>query len=102
SDTRPSAVALTDGQLVPEAVRLDNASLASQAVGPVLNQVEMSYEGRTWSKLGKKFLNFRPLARQRVAPDDSVLGAMANPNGNRLLSQHTYTTLIQAAFQAAY
>ncbi|HEV8637180.1 MAG TPA: cytochrome c peroxidase, partial [Chloroflexota bacterium] len=45
--------------LVP--VLLTNASLASQAVGPPNNQVEMSANGRSFAKLGKKMLSLQPL-----------------------------------------
>ena len=65
-------------------VRIENASLASQAVGPPNNNLEMSYDGRTWPKLGKKMLSLSPLAKQRVAPDDSVLGPLANQGGRTL------------------
>jgi hypothetical protein len=62
----------------------------------------MSYSGRSWPKLGKKMLTLAPLAKQRVAPDDSVLGALANSTGPGLLPQYSYQSLIQSAFQPAY
>jgi len=96
----PGVLALRDGQLVREAVRLDNASLASQATGPVLDHLEMSYAGRTWPQLGKKMLSLRALALQRVAPDDGVLGRMARA-GERGL-QFSYAELVRGAFQPAY
>jgi len=102
SDSAANAVVVTDGQLAPEKVRIDNSSLASQAVGPPNNNLEMSYDGRTWPKLGKKMLSLSPLAKQRVAPDDSVLGPLANQAGRGLAPQHTYQTLIQAAFTPEY
>lgn len=34
---------MNDGLLQPEKVRIETSSLASQAVGPSLNDVEMSY-----------------------------------------------------------
>ncbi len=85
-----------------ERVRIENASLASQAAGPALNDVEMSYGGRTWAKLGKKILALSPLAGQWVATDDSVLGGMANPESTGLLPEYGYDALIRAAFQPAY
>lgn len=91
-----------DGQLLPEAVRMENSSLASQAVGPALNNLEMSYDGRTWQKLARKILSTAPLGRQRVAADDSLLGEMANPDGNGLLAHHTYPALMRAAFRPEY
>jgi hypothetical protein len=45
-------------------------------------------------------LNLRPLALQRVAPDDGVLGRLARP-GERGLNT-TYPELIRAAFQPLY
>ena len=50
-----------------------------------MSNLEMSYDGRTFPKLGKKMLSLSPLARQRVAPDDSVLGQFANQAGRGLL-----------------
>jgi cytochrome c peroxidase len=47
SDTGLNALVLRDGSLRREAVRVANASLASQAVGPALNATEMS-----WAALG--------------------------------------------------
>lgn len=102
SDTGLNAWVVRDGELVSEAVRVDNSSLASQANGPALNEVEMSYAGRTWGKLAAKLLSLPPLARQRVASDDSVLGAMANSEGNGLRAEFTYGALIEKAFRAEY
>ncbi|MBI4910731.1 MAG: cytochrome C peroxidase [Acidobacteria bacterium] len=102
SDTTWKALVVRDGALVSEPVRMDNASLASQAVGPPLNEVEMSYEGRTWNKLARKTLSVAPLARQRVAADDSLLGAFANPDGPGLLADSSYASMIRAAFRPEY
>jgi cytochrome c peroxidase len=102
SDANANSLVLRDGQLALEKLRIDNASLASQAVGPPLNNIEMSYDGRTWPKLGKKMLGLRPLAQQFVAPDDSVLGPFSNPAGRGLASPVTYLSMIQAAFQPEY
>ena len=72
SDRGLHAVVLRKGVLTREAVRMENASLASQAVGPALNAVEMSWAGRSWPELGRKLLSLTPLARQKVASTDSV------------------------------
>ncbi len=56
ADARARVLVATGGALVPEAVRLDASSLASQAVGPPLNAVEMSFDGRAWMHLGRKML----------------------------------------------
>ncbi len=102
SDPNPNALAVSDGEIVPEMVRILNSSLASQAVGPPMDTAEMSYQGRTWPELGKKLLAARPLALQQVAPDDSVLGAYANPGGRGLDASYTYLSLIEADFQPAW
>jgi cytochrome c peroxidase len=102
SDPRPNALAVSNGQLVPEMVRMTNSSLASQAVAPPMNTVEMSYEGRTWPILGKKLLSARPLAAQNVASDDSVLGNYANTRGPGLDPSYSYLSLVHTAFQPAY
>jgi cytochrome c peroxidase len=85
-------------------VRLTNSSLASQAVGPILDHLEMSYEGRTWPQLARKLLSLRPLATQRVAGDDSVLGEMAlTGEGEKgLKDEFSYRALIEAAFQPRF
>lgn len=98
----PGLLRATDGVLGRSQVRLDNASLASQASGPILDHLEMSYAGRTWPKLGKKMLSLAPLALQRVAPEDSVLGAMAAPGAAGLLPGITYAGIVREAFQPAW
>jgi len=100
SDTGWNVLAWRDGQIVKEQIRLQNSSLASQAVGPALNETEMSYLGRTWPKLAQKLLALRPLGRQAVAAGDSVLGPYADPSGLGLAS--SYQSLIEAAFDPAY
>lgn len=99
SDPALNALVVRNGVLTREAVRIANASLASQAVGPALNSVEMSWAGRKWADLGRKLLSLPPLARQKVSPTDSVLGAMANPDGNGLKPENSYASLIAAAFR---
>lgn len=102
SDTGLHAVAYRDGKSTREAVRIENASLASQAVGPALNSVEMSWAGRGWPELGRKLLSLTPLGRQKVSSTDSILGAMANAGGNGLAPEWSYSALIQAAFRPEY
>jgi cytochrome c peroxidase len=102
SDGGLHALAYRSGLLAREAVRLENASLASQAVGPALNSVEMSWAGRSWPQLGRKLLSLPPLARQKVSRADSVLGTRANPDGNGLLPESSYPALIKAAFRPEY
>jgi len=88
-------------------VRIEKSSLASQAVGPGLSDMEMSSSGRTWPDVGKKMLSLPPLARQIVHPNDSVLGALSAATlrkgvltGNGLKTD--YISMVKAAFQDAY
>jgi cytochrome c peroxidase len=76
---------------------LTQASLASQAVGPPNNSVEMSANGRSFAKLGKKMLSLRPLGRQAVAADDSHLAGVRDPSGTGLST--SYSALVQSAFK---
>lgn len=101
SDTGLHALNVSTGIPVPELVRITNASLASQAVGPALSSVEMAYSGKSWPKMGKKMLALRPLAMQSVALDDSVLGSLVDPGGRGLALQN-YLALLRLAFQPQY
>ncbi len=78
-------------------LKLENSSLASQAVGPPLSDLEMSYGGRTFPLLGRKMFSVQPLALQHVATDDSVLGSMSMLPATGI--SRSYNALIQAAFQ---
>ena len=102
SDTRPNALRFTGADLVAETVRILNAPLASQAVGPPVSSIEMAYDGRTWPLIGRRMLALRPLAQQRVAADDSVLGDFASPDGRGLARELTYLDLVQGAFLPAW
>ena len=97
------------GDLVETAVRLENSSLASQAVGPPLSGLEMSAEGRTSMEIGaklgrgvkekgRKLLPLRPLAKQLVHPEDSVLGSLSRAP-RKGLAITTYHEMIRAAFR---
>ncbi|MGA9525734.1 MAG: cytochrome c peroxidase [Myxococcaceae bacterium] len=86
--------------LTRERLLLDNSALASQAVGPPMNSVEMTWYGRSMPTLGRKLLGLRPLAKQRVHPEDSVLGALSDPSGLGL--NVSYEALIARAFAPRY
>lgn len=86
------------GALVQTKVSLINSSLASQAVGPVQSFEEMSALGRPFAKVGVKLLPMAPLARQLVAPDDSVLGPKSRAP-NKGLNVGSYKDMVQAAFK---
>ena len=77
---------------------LENGALASQAMGPPTNAVEMSCNGRTFADVGRKLLSTAPLALQKVSNTDSVLASLANPAGNGLRQQYSYAALIRKAF----
>ncbi len=114
-------------QPIFERVRLENSSLASQAVGPPLSSFEMSADGRTFQEVGQKFgavdprsssvskgrrlpretgkklFSLRPLGKQLVAFDDSVLGRFSRAReGQKGITTATYETLVQSAFQPAW
>ncbi len=86
----------TGGSLAWTTVRIDNASLASQAVGPIVNDREMAAFDRPLREVGRRLVSAKPLRLQRVHPDDSVLGNLADaPRG----LDTTYQALIEAAFE---
>ena len=100
-DTDPNAKVLEkadDGSLNEVSISLSDAAAASQAIGPPLSGVEMSWTGRSWPEVGQKMLARTPLAGQLVDPSDSVLGPLANLTGNGLSPSLTYAQMIQAAF----
>ena len=84
-------------KLVAQAVQIEPAAMASQAVGPPNNGVEMSCAGRIFPELGRKMLSLTPLGQQHVDATDSVLGRLAWPGTGLNTS---YTALIQAAFNS--
>jgi cytochrome c peroxidase len=114
-DRDPSARVLRRtgaGGVAAVAVRLEDSSLASQAVAPPLNTDEMSAAGRTFADIGKKLARgrpdsagrrsgLRPLARQLVDPTDGVLGALSRfPEPG--LATPTYARLVRRAFRPVW
>ena len=89
------------GNLVPEPVVLADASLASQATGPILSNFEMSCGGRVFDNVGHLVLNsaLKPLAGQTVDPTDSVLAPYRGTADGLNVS---YKALIQKAFNPKY
>jgi cytochrome c peroxidase len=89
-------------------VELVNASLASQAVTPIVSDLEMGAPGRSRLDIGKelargnhnqgkKVVKVRPLAKQLVSRTDSVLGQMSRwPQQG--LSFNRYDKMIERAF----
>ena len=94
----------TTGNASGALAQVGNSPLASQAVGPALNPVEMSCAGRPFNgpgSLGAKLLARPALQFQQVATGDGVLGALANPAGPGLVCGGApcgYTDLVRAAF----
>jgi cytochrome c peroxidase len=89
-------------------VELTNASLASQAVAPIVSDLEMAAPGRTRLDVGrelamgkrnqgKKLAKVRPLAKQLVSSTDSVLGPMSRWPKQGLVFNR-YDQMIKAAF----
>ena len=79
---------------------IPGASLASQGSGPPLSSVEMSCNGRSFMKLGKKLLGQRPLSGQAIAADDSVLGPLVKLRNKDQVP--TYSEMIKKAFRSEY
>ncbi|MDO6583071.1 cytochrome c peroxidase [Photobacterium sp. 2_MG-2023] len=86
----------------PELARIDlnNASLASQAVGPTLSDFEMSCAGRQFADVGRRIVSLRPLAQQDIANNDSHLSDLVHPSGKGLRT--SYAQLIRMAFEPQY
>lgn len=78
-------------------LRIDNASLASQAVGPVLSDTEMSANARSLHEVGRRVVSAKPLRNQKVHPQDSVLGPLRDRGGSGL--DTTYAALIRETFE---
>jgi len=91
-----------DGTVTKQQIEIDNASLASQAVGPPLSDFEMSCAGRTFAELGRKLIDRAPLALQTVHRNDSVLGKYRSRGGNSTGLRKTYESYIRKAFQEKY
>ena len=110
--------------LTAVSVQLKNSSLASQAVGPPLSAFEMSADGRTFEEIGDQFgsglldnllgilktkklllprdlaknlLPLKPLAKQIVDSEDSVLDEYRSSTGKGL--KVTYKQMIKDAFK---
>ncbi|WP_082377993.1 cytochrome c peroxidase [Pseudomonas sp. RIT-PI-q] len=81
------------GVAVKVKLALNDASAASQAVGPPGSPVEMSCGGRTFADIGRRMLDTLMLKQQRISSTDSVLGPVSGAR------RPTYRELIKAAFQ---
>lgn len=83
-------------------VAIENASLASQAVGPPSSSTEMSCAGRALADVGRKLLRTFPLLHQKIDRTDSLLGPHASWWGHGLKPHLTYQRLIEKAFHPRY
>jgi len=83
--------------LTPKRLRLRNAALASQAVGPTLSEMEMSGANRSFIDVAKKLLPRQALQFQNVLTDDSVLGDYVDEMSGLGLD-FTYEELVKLAF----
>lgn len=82
------------GRPLPNPFYLANASLASQAVEPILSDVEMSYRGRLFHHIARRTLARKILVNQEISPEDSSLGSYSAE-----IQRPTYATLIRTAFR---
>lgn len=84
-------------------VRIRDSSAASQADGPPLSNLEMSFDGRRFPEVGRKMEDpsLIALGEQLVATDDSLLGPYSNQNFSSGLKGITlkYSDLIKQAFK---
>jgi cytochrome c peroxidase len=87
-----------NGSMNKKPLNLKNSSLASQAVGPVLSELEMSCTQRKFPDVGRKVLARKPLANQSIHGQDSVLKDL----GTLIGSNGTYADLVRKAFNSAY
>ncbi|MCA9116196.1 MAG: cytochrome-c peroxidase, partial [Planctomycetaceae bacterium] len=101
-DARVWVTASKKGGLKQKRILLDNASLASQAVGPPNNEVEMAWHARTFPELGRKMLQLPPLALQEIDRKDSVLGKYSASPKKGFKKDLSYAELIGKAFPKEY
>ena len=89
-----------NGKPLKRRILLKNASLASLAVAPPMNDVEMTCAHRSFADIGRKLLKRRALEGQPVHPEDSVLGNLVDASGRGL--SKTYEQLIEKSFARRY
>ena len=85
---------------VPVRLAISHAALASQSVGPIVNEVEMSYLGRTFPDVAKKLLDAPALGHQTIGSDESPDGILGRAERLGILGPGTtYRDLIKRAFR---
>lgn len=97
-------VKINNSTVQKQRLNLINSSLASLAVAPPLNDIEMSCRQRTFKDLARKLLNRQPLEKQKVHPQDSVLGPLSLSSQGDLQPglNTTYRILVSQAFNKKY
>ena len=93
---------LNGGGVNLQDLAIRNASLASQAVGPVLSGFEMSCGDREFAQVGRKILDQTALEFQKVDATDSVFRASGLINTGGLGLTARYEDLIKSAFDPKY
>ncbi|MBS1120275.1 MAG: Methylamine utilization protein mauG [Deltaproteobacteria bacterium] len=101
-DPNKRLVVVENGVARLDYLRIKNASLASQAVGPPVSALEMSCAGRSFPDVARKLLMTIPLFHQQVDCTDSVLGPYASASGRGLKPQYAYALLIARSFDPKY
>ena len=103
-DPKAKVKAYTTAGLVSERLNIPLSSLASQAVGPIGNDLEMIFTGRTSQELGKKLTmpGFVPLRGQTVSAQDSVLGGSLVGSTSAKGLSFNYDTRIREVFDARF
>ncbi|MBI5118987.1 CHRD domain-containing protein [Candidatus Poribacteria bacterium] len=109
TDTTNGVFKDVNGLLQEQLVRLPDSSLASQAVGPPMSDVEMAFSGRAFADIGKKMVRLRPLAKQLVHTQDQLLGRYSRATlkngqaqGLRGLKTPNYSDMIKKAFRSQF
>lgn len=94
----------SDNKVVKQTLHLINSSLASLAVGPPRNNLEMSCNNRPFEAIARKLLTRPPLEHQKVHPNDSVFAALklVNSDSSKPGLNSTYKAMIVKAFNPKY
>ncbi|MFZ9407517.1 MAG: cytochrome c peroxidase, partial [Burkholderiaceae bacterium] len=94
--------AYVGGNIIDERLDLPFSSLASQAVGPIDSDFEMTNAGRPNADLGKKLTGpgVLPLAGQTVDAGDSLLGDYRDGSGRGL--SKSYVSFIRETFDQRF
>ena len=97
-------VVTSPSEVEHQSLTLENSALASQAVSPVVSDIEMSCASRSFNDVGRKLIERTPLATQKVHWNDSVLGAdaLSVPGQSQPGLNTTYGDLIRESFDARY